>query len=429
MAIPKLYNLARMSTATTGTGTITLGSAASGYLSFANAGVLDGETISYGIIDGSSSEVGTGVYTSSGTTLTRTVTRSTNSNSAINLSGTAEVFVTARAEDIIQATQTRIHMLLNSMAIARASSLAQYCGASFADSFGATTYVDTGGATNLDTGTAGLLKPTTSGGAISQATGTNIGDLTGNGGLASAFDSNTNQAYTAAAYKLSVPASSGAYVGKRYSSAKQYTRAVVTPTDGTGSTYWSNSFTTETHTIRIRGKNGSDPSSHSDGTSLGTAAVTNNATTAADITITDTNTYDRIWAVIETNGGFAGSAVHLAEVVFYEAGSTNNLTVTSTSIAVPSVPTSIIPLIRIKHVDSATAGTDYNVYVSRDGGTTYSSAATLTDWFTDPIDSAHVVYGAAVDVSSQPSGSNVRIKVTTSNNKSLEIRDWAFIAY
>lgn len=97
----KLYNLARMTTATTGTGTITLGSAATSYLSFADAGVQNGETVTYAIVDGSNREIGRGVYTSSGTTLTRaTILESTNSNNAINLSGSAEVFITAAAEDI-----------------------------------------------------------------------------------------------------------------------------------------------------------------------------------------------------------------------------------------------------------------------------------------------------------------------------------------
>lgn len=103
----KLYNLARMSTTTTGTGTITLASAVSGYLTFALAGVANGDVISYGIKDGSNSEVGTGTYTSSGTTLTRTVTKSTNSNTAISLSGAAEVFITARAEDLLSVSETQ----------------------------------------------------------------------------------------------------------------------------------------------------------------------------------------------------------------------------------------------------------------------------------------------------------------------------------
>jgi hypothetical protein len=101
----KLYNLARMTTATTGTGTITLGSAVASYLSFASSGVQDGDTVTYAIVDGSNREIGRGVYTASGTTLTRTVLESTNSNTAINLSGSAEVFITAAGEDITSDVQ------------------------------------------------------------------------------------------------------------------------------------------------------------------------------------------------------------------------------------------------------------------------------------------------------------------------------------
>jgi hypothetical protein len=102
MATAKLYNGARMTTTTTGTGTITLGSAVSGFLTFAQAGIADGDTVSYSIKDGVQLEVGRGVYTSSGTTLTRSVLKSTNSNSAITLSGAAEVMITALAEDFIR---------------------------------------------------------------------------------------------------------------------------------------------------------------------------------------------------------------------------------------------------------------------------------------------------------------------------------------
>lgn len=95
----KLFNLARVTTATTGTGTITLGSNVSGHLTFANAGVTDGQYVTYGIIDGTEAEVGRGLYTASGTTLTRGPITSTNSNAAISLSGSAEVFITSIAED------------------------------------------------------------------------------------------------------------------------------------------------------------------------------------------------------------------------------------------------------------------------------------------------------------------------------------------
>jgi microcystin-dependent protein len=97
--MPKLYNLARMTTATTGTGTVTLAAAVAGYLSFADAGALNGEELYYAIKDGSNSEIGRGTYGSTGPTLTRdTVYRSTNAGAKIGLSGTAEVFVTPPAE-------------------------------------------------------------------------------------------------------------------------------------------------------------------------------------------------------------------------------------------------------------------------------------------------------------------------------------------
>jgi hypothetical protein len=95
----KLYNLARMTSATAGTGTLTLGVAVSGYLTFALAGVADGDVVLYGIKDGANSEVGWGTYTASGTTLSRNVYKSTNSNALISCSGSQEVYVTALGAD------------------------------------------------------------------------------------------------------------------------------------------------------------------------------------------------------------------------------------------------------------------------------------------------------------------------------------------
>lgn len=94
-----LADLARMTSGTTGTGTITLGAAVPGYLTFAGAGITDGQVVSYAIVDGTARETGKGTYTASGTTLTRTVFKSTNSNTPISLSGNEEILITGLAED------------------------------------------------------------------------------------------------------------------------------------------------------------------------------------------------------------------------------------------------------------------------------------------------------------------------------------------
>lgn len=94
-----LVNRAKMATSTTGTGTITLGSAVTGFQTFADAGITNGMTVRYVIENGDNFEIGSGTYTAIGTTLSRTVSESSNSDSALNLSGSSEVFLTAIAAD------------------------------------------------------------------------------------------------------------------------------------------------------------------------------------------------------------------------------------------------------------------------------------------------------------------------------------------
>lgn len=81
-------------TTTTGTGTVTLAGATTGYQTFAAVG--NGNSTYYTIAGISEWEVGIGTYTSSGTTLSRTtVLSSSNSGSLVNFSaGTKNVFVT-----------------------------------------------------------------------------------------------------------------------------------------------------------------------------------------------------------------------------------------------------------------------------------------------------------------------------------------------
>ena len=95
-----LKDRVKESSTTTGTGTLTLGGAASGFQSFAVIG--DGNSTYYAVVDAATGawEVGIGTYTSSGTTLSRDVIlESSNSGSAVDFAANVkDVFVTYPAE-------------------------------------------------------------------------------------------------------------------------------------------------------------------------------------------------------------------------------------------------------------------------------------------------------------------------------------------
>lgn len=95
-------------TATTGTGTITLGTALTGFIRLQDdSRITDGALVNYTIEDGNNREMGIGTYTSAGGTLARTVVQRTlvngtyddTSPTAISLSGSAVVRCSAVAED------------------------------------------------------------------------------------------------------------------------------------------------------------------------------------------------------------------------------------------------------------------------------------------------------------------------------------------
>ena len=106
-----IYYLDRVkfSTPTTGTGgTISVGAASSGFQTPGGAGAVDARVYRYKVEDTSNAwEIGYATYNAAGTALiNRTVTSSSNSNSAINLSGSGVVALIAAANDMVSAIKT-----------------------------------------------------------------------------------------------------------------------------------------------------------------------------------------------------------------------------------------------------------------------------------------------------------------------------------
>lgn len=93
------YDRVVETTTTTGTGTVTLAGAKTGYRAFSAVVVGTSMYVYYTIVSGTEWEVGTGIYTLSGTTLARSkVHASSNSGSKVNFSsGSKDVFITGAA--------------------------------------------------------------------------------------------------------------------------------------------------------------------------------------------------------------------------------------------------------------------------------------------------------------------------------------------
>ena len=173
-------------TTTTGTGSVTLGGAVTGYQSFAVIGNTN--TTFYCIADqgGANWEVGIGTYSTTGPTLARTtVLASSNSGSLVNFTaGVKTVFVTYPAEKSVNLDSSGNVSALGTVA---------------SGTWNGTAIVTTYGGTGLTSYTAGDLPYYASGTALSKlGIGTNGYILTSNG-TAPVWSANTaataDQAY------------------------------------------------------------------------------------------------------------------------------------------------------------------------------------------------------------------------------------------
>lgn len=98
MTIAVYADRVKETTTTSGTGTVSLAGAVSGYQSFGSA-FTNGQVVGYCLVDGNNWEVGYGTWSTGNNLARTTVLASTNSNTQINLSGgTTSVFCTMPAD-------------------------------------------------------------------------------------------------------------------------------------------------------------------------------------------------------------------------------------------------------------------------------------------------------------------------------------------
>lgn len=136
---------------------------------------------------------------------------------------------------------------------------------------------------------------------IDRTTGTNIGDMTANAGLAAAFDGVTNQPDENSAEKGGGVASSGsAYIGKTMAVPTAIESVHVYGTSDHGYAQGAD----PSITITLFGKQGSAPANSGDGTVLGSSTFTDAPGDNRVINSSDTATYwNHVWIRITHTDG------------------------------------------------------------------------------------------------------------------------------
>jgi hypothetical protein len=114
-----------------------------------------------------------------------------------------------------------------------------------------------------------------------------------------------------------------------------------------------------------------------------------------------------------TDGGDGGSGIVVIKINTGDLDASANMTLISNSTTAEATPTSgDIVMTYTNGAGTATINTDLKAYVSRDNGTTYTQATLSSEGTTG----GHTILTAHnVDISSQPSGTSMRYKITTHN--------------
>jgi hypothetical protein len=309
-----------------------------------------------------------------------------------------------------------------SLALSDALNCAQFFGDSgnrVADSFDALTYVDAAGASNLDTSVAGLLKPALSGGQLYTNTGGD-GNRTGLGWTLA-----TGITWSASFSNHLIDGTTSNQLYPNPDSQSVTGVAIWSLDMGSGNAK------VITELKILNSASGSNAGTHKIQASNNRSAWTDvsssfgfNQGTATNTVTLDliNNTAYRHYRMIGVSGTIRHFHINELQFKIGDPSTTSNMTVSSAAFSAASQPAAIRAVLRAKFIDAVAVNTDLTVEVSRDDGTTWT-AGTLTDKFTVPGISHHILDTGDISVSGQPSGTSIKWRIKSLNSKNLEIHD------
>lgn len=250
--------------------------------------------------------------------------------------------------------------------------------------------------------------------AVAQGAGTALGDMTQQGGLSAAFDSNTAQASSSAA-AITSSVSSG-NVGKDWGSGvtKIINNVKCYASTDQGFATTSGGGSNVNLTLRLQG---SSDNFSSNIVNLSDELSVSSGTTSMQTVTANVLTGHRYHRVLITPASSA--QVYFSELEFTE-NTTANLTLVSNAFTADATPSSSVIGVQVVENESITVNTDLTAEVSRDGGTTFTSC-TLVLNTTLGATGTKYYESASTDISSQPSGTSMVYRVKTLNTKDIQV--------
>lgn len=251
---------------------------------------------------------------------------------------------------------------------------------------------------------------------VAQGTGTNIGDMTGGGGLAALWDGNTSQANGVCANN---PSATG-NAGKDYTAqgGKRVAKAQVWASSDYG--YYQNTGSAVTVHLQHADASGGP------WTTLATNAGTDTNNQMIEVSYSGTPPLKNFWRlqIIAPNGACKASEIRL-----FEAGAPSNLTLIDTAYTVPSTPLDGRAFMLHKFTAGGVLNTDVKAYMARDGGAVaqwVQGTLSVQDAFV--FNTGFNLLVADFDLSSLPTGTSPVLKVETFNLVEQQVRALGSIA-